>query len=573
MVRPQTGGPQGDRRPQGGPYVHRVESASSKDGLTFVADGRRLLEHASVPATVALPDGRIRIYYVDASKLPEMANVAESADEGRSFRVLGLEIRNWPKVKALDPAIVRLKDGRWRLFSFACDRDPNHAGPHEIHSAISEDGVHFTAEGLAFAREGLVDPDVWWNGKEWLMYVMSLTDRCTIVARSEDGLHFTYAGPLSLRNWGTTAPIPAGAGQFRLYAFDQRGQRRVGSFLSADGQEWKPEAGDRLTVGHGHQVTDPFVVKLKDGTWRMFYKTEDSPNRGVPGGPPSAASPPEETEKFEEPKAEATVPEMDRDALGYHARSRSYEICREAGVKVVDYPDEHSFAAFYVPPDFQSGRVLVLLHGTNGTAYDEIKDELAAARERGHMLIGVQWFNFETRQYLDAAVVHRLVDRALHHAAVKDKADPGKVALCGFSRGGAVSYEVAWRDAQGHRHIKLAICHSGGVPLNAVVTPRSPTAPDVFFGKLNAGQLGADSYHGCAFFLYSGDQDEEWGARMSEQMAHAQEVLPKAGARVVEWVRQPQGRHMGFRKDPDVHAKGIRWFEELTKGGGGTLVR
>ncbi len=263
----------------------------------------------------------------------------------------------------------------------------------------------------------------------------------------------------------------------------------------------------------------------------------------------------------------APLTESARDALGYSAQARSFAVCRQAGVRVIDFPEEHSFAALWVPPKYASGRVLVLLHGTGGTAYDEIKDELESAKQHGYMLIALQWLNKETQRYLDAPIVWRLVDRALHHAAAQHKADLAKAALCGFSRGGAVSYETAWRDAQEHRHFKLVICHSGGVPPNAVTAPGEGWRPDTFFSRLNAGTLEPDSYHGLNFFLYSGDRDEQWGMQMSEQMAHAQQVLPLAGAKVAAWVRDPRGDHMGFRKTASIHEQGIGLFLRLTADG------
>ena len=137
--------------PQGGPYFHVVMSASSQDGLSWSHDGRVLLEHASVPAALALPDGRIRIYYVDASNIPETANVAESSDGGLTFQVLGLSIASRGGIKALDPSIVALPDGRFRLFYYASATDnPSSPGVPAIHAAISEDGGAFRDEGKAF---------------------------------------------------------------------------------------------------------------------------------------------------------------------------------------------------------------------------------------------------------------------------------------------------------------------------------------------------------------------------------------------------------------------------------------
>ncbi len=263
----------------------------------------------------------------------------------------------------------------------------------------------------------------------------------------------------------------------------------------------------------------------------------------------------------------APFAEAATDALGYSAQARSFAVCRQAGVRVIDFPEEHSFAALWVPPKYASGRVMVLLHGTGGTAYDEIKDELESARKHGYMLIALQWLNKETQRYMDAPVVWRLADRALHFAGTQHHADPAKAALCGFSRGGAVSYETAWRDAQEHRHFKLVICHSGGVPPNAVTAPGEGWRPNTFFSRLNAGTLGAESYHGLNFFLYSGDRDEQWGTQMSEQMANAQKVLPLAGAKVAAWVRDPRGVHMGYRKTASIHEQAIQLFLRLTAEG------
>lgn len=257
----------------GGPFHHQVLSATSADGETFVHDGRVLLEHASVPAAIRLADGRIRVYYVDASTWPENVNCAESRDEGLTFTVLGCTIEGRGGAKAVDPAIVALPDGRFRLYYYAsAEGDPGTATMHAIHAAISGDGVSFVDEGTVFQHPGLVDPDVFWTGREWLMYVFSLTDRATVVATSRDGLDFQYVGPASLQSWGTTAAFPTGDGRLRMYAFEQKTQRSVGSFVSWDGLAWEQEPGTRLEAEAGYQFTDPFVVPLADGRQRMFYK-------------------------------------------------------------------------------------------------------------------------------------------------------------------------------------------------------------------------------------------------------------------------------------------------------------
>lgn len=260
------------QRPQAGPYLHKIYSAASADGLTWSFDNRLLLDHASVPAAIVTPEGKLRIYYVDASQAPENTNCAESSDGGLTFTVLGCTIANRANDKALDPSIVLLPDGRYRLYYYASLQNPNTSDKHSIYSAISSDGIHFTQEQEVFSRDGLVDPDVFQVGNEWLMYVFSLKEGATIIARSRDGLNFEYVGPLGLSNWGTTAPVKLDDGRWRLYAFDQRGNQTVGSFISSDGLNWMQEAGVRFSAPAGWQVTDPFVVRLPDHTWKMVMK-------------------------------------------------------------------------------------------------------------------------------------------------------------------------------------------------------------------------------------------------------------------------------------------------------------
>lgn len=255
----------------GGPRHHMVRSATSRDGKSFVDDGRNVLLQASVPCAIVLSNGAIRIYYVDASGLPETANVAESRDQGRTFQPLGLRIDGLTRRKALDPSVVTLPNGQFRLYYYACDERPNAPGIHEIDSAISDDGIHFRREGTAFAQDGLVDPDVYWTGRDWMMLVFSGAERCTIAAVSTNGTTFRNLGPITPTGWGTTAPFRDGR-DFRMFAFDQGRQQTVRSFRSENGIHWKVEPGIRLKAPDGFEITDPFVVRLTDGTWKMFYK-------------------------------------------------------------------------------------------------------------------------------------------------------------------------------------------------------------------------------------------------------------------------------------------------------------
>ena len=284
-LKPQPPAPAGGQ----GPYFHKVYSATSKDGLTWTHDNQMLLDHASVPTAIVTPDNKIRIYYVDATQMPETTNCAESSDGGKSFKVLNCTIANRAGEKALDPSIVRLPDGRYRLYYYASAANPGAPGNHAIYSAISNDGIQFANEQKVFERDGLVDPDIFWTGREWLMYVFSSNDNRTIIARSRDGLSFEYGGFLALQNWGTVAPTKLDDGRFRLYAFSPSSEPHVASFVSPDALQWTQEQGTRLSARPGESITDPFVVRLNDGAWKMFFKVE---RRDAQRGAPRGSAPP-----------------------------------------------------------------------------------------------------------------------------------------------------------------------------------------------------------------------------------------------------------------------------------------
>jgi len=284
---PQAGpGPRGGvgpNPPAGGPYRHKVLSASSKDGLAWTRDPGVRLEHASVPCAVPAGD-RILLYYVDADRglgQPESIGCATSTDglrfEKQPFTMEGMTAR-----KALDPSVLRDSDGRFRLYYLASNAPGDPAadrGDHEIHLALSDDGIRFRNSGVAITYPDLVDPDVFVYRRTWFMYVFG--GRGTLIATSGDGRRFKYEQVLDLPGWGTVAPLQLEDGRLRLYAFEQRrpGGNSVRSFLSTNGIDWSVEPGERLAAAQGEQVTDPFVIRWQSG-YRMYFKVEE---RQAPG--------------------------------------------------------------------------------------------------------------------------------------------------------------------------------------------------------------------------------------------------------------------------------------------------
>lgn len=269
--------------PVEGPFVHRVLSAWSEDGLAFTRDEGVRWEHASVPCAVADGD-RVLLYAVDADRGPRTFESTElrTSSDGLRFERQSLVIEGMTTQKALDPCVVRESAGRFRLYYLGSDApgDPaSRSGDHRIHVALSEDGVRFREAGVALSRPALVDPDVFRFRGTWFCWAFGRGH--TEIATSKDGLEFEYQRDLDLDGYGTVAPIALDDARLRLYAFEQGkpSGNAIVSFVSTDGVSWTREAGLRLVAGADEQITDPYVVRWKGG-WRMYYKSE--PRRARP---------------------------------------------------------------------------------------------------------------------------------------------------------------------------------------------------------------------------------------------------------------------------------------------------
>lgn len=262
--------------PTSGPYFHSIRTATSIDGLTWTEDrSTDLVLHASVPAAVQLDDGTLLVYFVDfSSGTPERLGCVVSEDGGATYQWGNCTITGIISNKAVDFAPFKMSDGTIRLYFYASDQDVNSTGLHAVDVATSADGKTFIRASTVFTYNGLVDPDVFWNGTEWIMHVFSLTDGATVRATSADGLSFTYLDHLQPGSIGVTKPVTLDDGTFRMYGFPQgpNQQVRFVSLHSSNGYTWAQETGDRFIAPAGYEITDPYVIRLSNGKWFMVYK-------------------------------------------------------------------------------------------------------------------------------------------------------------------------------------------------------------------------------------------------------------------------------------------------------------
>ena len=242
-----------------------ILSAVSGDGAAWRKEpGVRLDVHEPdatlrvlCPDVVPLPDGRWRMYYEAAS--PERPTVIKSAASPD-----GLAWEPEPGVRAAAPdasfgsprcVYVESPSDPSRLWSrlyFHSYAHPRRTGldaPNHIISAISDDGLSFRIEpGVRIAQED---------------------ERRDTLA--------VYA-PEVLRLGDPAEP------RYRMYFSAWATDIRGGIFAAAsrDGLTWTGEPGPLLDLDRPldvNMVSEPCVIDLDDGRFRLFYEAEDEQRR------------------------------------------------------------------------------------------------------------------------------------------------------------------------------------------------------------------------------------------------------------------------------------------------------
>jgi len=247
--------------------------ATSSDGLTWQTDSQVVIDQASVPEAVRLPDGRWLIYAVNGSTLGGPGFLyAESQDEGRTWTCGTINLGG------ADPDVVLLPDGRIRIYYVEFPFGPNQpqpgtpsSEPNRVMSAISSDGKNFTIEsGTRLEGVNYTDPDVILVGSEWFMYVS--TGERAWAARSSDGLNFTLIGLVN-ETGAVSGSYLFPDGTLRHYYCGREGIQSATS--SGGGDIWLTEPGTRIARDPSWKIVcDPSVVSDGHGGYWMAYKIQ-----------------------------------------------------------------------------------------------------------------------------------------------------------------------------------------------------------------------------------------------------------------------------------------------------------
>lgn len=250
-----------------GPWSTRILLSTSTTG-TYFPDGMQVIDQGGVPSLLALPDGRLLAYFVSWAQDNLMA---VGVLDGGVWRFYRLDVSGQASLaNAVDPSAVLLPDGRVRLFWMQPVRSP---GQSQIYSATSAPGdalgIRFVIDdGTRLAPGTMVyDPTVAHCGGEWLMWVSEET-RGTVTAQSSDGLSFReVVTPPGLNGAFPWSASCLADGRMRLLVSRDRsaGLPLVGSSTGfvADGPGLIPAAG----------LPDAGFARTVDGSWALTYMT------------------------------------------------------------------------------------------------------------------------------------------------------------------------------------------------------------------------------------------------------------------------------------------------------------
>jgi hypothetical protein len=211
------------------------------------------------PDVIALSNGTYRMYYAGFDGTHSRILSAVSTDGENWSREAGVRIDIWGPYTALyAPEVIQLADGSYRMYFSARSGSPLYAN---IHSAASTDGIHWgIISGVRIQHGGTAD---------------AVLAQSPAIVQNPNGTPYVYPD-----------------GRFRMYYAGYDGTHfRILGASSTDGLTWQKE-GIKLDIGGRYSAvhaTDPEIVHLADGSFRMFYAGSNVQSTQTSATTPEAA--------------------------------------------------------------------------------------------------------------------------------------------------------------------------------------------------------------------------------------------------------------------------------------------
>jgi len=293
-----------------GPWSSSIRVVASDDGLAFDTQAiQEVLPFAGVPELI-LHDGAYSLFYVDGD-LDRAAQLAYDGSDWFSTHGLGgfgalrmasssdgyaysevddFEIRGLERGQIVDPDIIRLPDGRWRLYYLVVPLERvlevgiwEHGTPHDVYYAESDDLIHWEQVGHA-AHGPFADPTVHCGDDDSCLMMSYGLDSAI---STDGGASFEFLGEHEIYAFAPELTAFDDS-TLRLYATSRVEGAPIHSYwLDDDGETWNPDGGERLPAWTGEA---PSLAPGLDGGWLMAHHMDwniedgERPDDGEPEG-------------------------------------------------------------------------------------------------------------------------------------------------------------------------------------------------------------------------------------------------------------------------------------------------
>lgn len=253
-----------------------------------------------------------------------------------------------------------------------------------------------------------------------------------------------------------------------------------------------------------------------------------------------------------------------------------YEFARQIGARTVVIPDYGTYFIYWLPEkwsDLEKKRVMMLLHGHDGTAAPRLYDVYENAKRYGFGMVSIQWGwrprMEEDYRYLDETVEgmgvgYHIMELALEYIEHRHNVDKHLSAWNGFSRGSGSSIAYAYLDRKsGNNYFQLFMGIAGGLNLGSPLV-----------SGLVKGEYGESPVTGKRFYLWCGTADMVAQERLIEGLPDTvcgrQELsaaaLEDRGGVIEGFTATPEGDHMTWNRQAELQVEAIQlWLSERVR--------
>lgn len=257
--------------------------------------------------------------------------------------------------------------------------------------------------------------------------------------------------------------------------------------------------------------------------------------------------------------------ESNKDPYGHYANDADYyATCSNIQTKVVSIPQYGTFFCYWLPDNWSSisdKHLMLLLHGSDGTAYGRIAHLYQTASNQGFGIASIQWGwavkDGEAYQYLHDTetglrIVYHIMTLALDYIKNAHGLTRSNSAWNGFSMGSSASVAYAWLDREGGNNYIAQFMGIAG-PLHMSCD---------FISNIACGNYGDTILSNQNFYLWCGTADGAEGPDCTtcENMRPGALLISNRQANLV-FIETEGADHMGWNQSGSLQAQAVHIWQ------------